>query len=175
MLTKTLKFRRPPMRRLLSSLALVLLCEIVPQSARAQQQQGEKAPQIAPAVRTEVLTFVRAYFDAENRADATALSDAMSRRSDVMSLHEGNITRGWEAIRAETDQITGKQGTFRVDIGTMDVVPLGTGYMLIVAPTTVTVSAQQGPVQIGGAMTLVLEKSRDGWKILNEHYSLKRQ
>ena len=163
------------MRRLLPSLALALSCAIIAQTARAQQQQGEKAPQISSTVRTEVLTFVRGYFDAENRADATALSDAMSHRSDVMSLHEGSITRGWDAIRAETDQITGKQGTFRVDVGTMDVVPLGTGYMLVVAPTTVTVTAQQGPVQIGGAMTLVLEKSRDSWKILNEHYSLKRQ
>jgi ketosteroid isomerase-like protein len=44
-----------------------------------------------------------------------------------------------------------------------------------VTPTTVTVTSQQGQVQIVGAMTLVLEKARDGWKILNEHYSLKRQ
>lgn len=124
-------------------------------------------------MRTEVLAFVRGYIDAENRADATSLSDAMSRRTDVTSVNTGTITRGWEAIRASTDQITGKQGIFREDVGTMDVVSLGTGYVLIVAPMTITLNAQQGQRQFPGAMTLVLEKSQDGWKILNEHYSLK--
>jgi ketosteroid isomerase-like protein len=143
------------------------------QTARSQQQQGEKTPQVSAAVRTEVLAFVRGYIDAENRADATSLSDAMSRRTDVTSVNTGTITRGWEAIRASTDQITGKQGIFREDVGTMDVVSLGTGYVLIVAPMTITLNAQQGQRQFPGAMTLVLEKSQDGWKILNEHYSLK--
>jgi hypothetical protein len=35
---------------------------------------GEKAPQVSSTVRTEVLSFVRGYVDAENRADVTALS-----------------------------------------------------------------------------------------------------
>jgi uncharacterized protein (TIGR02246 family) len=118
-----------------------------------------------------VQDFVRAYIDAHNRADATALSDAMSHRPDVTSVGDGKITRGWEAIRAETDQVTGKQGTFRFDVGTMDVVPLGATHMLVVAPTTVTLATQQGQRQVSGAMTLVLEKGSDGWKILNEHYS----
>ena len=57
----------------------------------------------------------------------------------------------------------------------MDVVALGTGYTLILAPMTITATTQTGPRQLPGAMTLVLEKSQDGWKILNEHYSLKLQ
>lgn len=126
-------------------------------------------------MRSEVLTFVRGYIDAENRADATALSDAMSRRADVTSVNTGTITRGWEAIRASTDQITGRQGTFRLDVGTMDVMSLGTGYVLIVAPMTITANTQKGPTQVGGALTFVLEKSQDGWRVLNEHYSLKLQ
>ncbi|HEY7234827.1 MAG TPA: nuclear transport factor 2 family protein [Gemmatimonadaceae bacterium] len=159
------------MRRL--SVLLVVTMMLPLQTARSQQQQGEKTPQVSAAVRTEVLAFVRGYIDAENRADATSLSDAMSRRTDVTSVNTGTITRGWEAIRASTDQITGKQGIFREDVGTMDVVSLGTGYVLIVAPMTITLNAQQGQRQFPGAMTLVLEKSQDGWKILNEHYSLK--
>ena len=144
------------------------------QAARGQQQQGERAPQVAPATRTEVLSFVRGYIDAHNHADATALSDAVSHRADVTSVGDGTITRGWEAIRTETDQITGKEGSFRFDVGTMDVVPLGVNYVLVIAPTTATVNTKQGVVQIPGAMTLVLEKGRDGWRILNEHYSSKR-
>ena len=164
------------MRRHSTLLAIAIATAFIPaKTALSQQQQGEKTPPIPAAVRTEVLAFVRGYTDAENRADATSLSDAMSRRADVSSVQYGNITRGWEAIRASTDQITGKEGTFRVDLGTMDVVSLGTNYVLVVAPMTITVNAQPQPKQLPGAMTLVLEKSQDGWKILNEHYSLKLQ
>ena len=162
------------MCRVSACLALTIAA-LAPPQARGQLQQGERTPQVSAAVRSEVLAFVRGYIDAENRADATALSDAMSHRADVTSINSGVITRGWEAIRASTDQVTGQQGTFRVDLGTMDVVSLGTGYTLIVAPMTITATSQQGPRQVPGAMTLVLEKSPDGWKILNEHYSLKLQ
>jgi ketosteroid isomerase-like protein len=161
--------------RPLSALLALTITALAPLQARSQQQQGERTPQVSTAVRNEVLTFVRGYVDAENRADPTALSDAMSHRADVSSIQYGNITRGWDAIRASTDQITGKQGTFRVDVGTMDVSALGAGYTLIVAPMTITATTQQGPRQLPGALTLVLEKTQDGWKILNEHYSLKLQ
>ena len=164
------------MRRLVDVLSGIVLIGLTASSiARGQQQQGERTPQVAPATRSEVQTFVRNYIDAHNRADATALSDAVSHRADVTSVDDGTITRGWDAIRTETDQITGKEGSFRFDVGTMDVVPLGANYVLVVAPTTATVSTQRGVVQMPGAMTLVLEKGRDGWRILNEHYSSKRQ
>jgi ketosteroid isomerase-like protein len=164
------------MRRLIVLLSASLVAvTALSYPARGQQQQGEKAPQVTSAVRNDVLAFVRGYLDAENRADATALSDAISRREDVTSINSGNITRGWAAIRDATDLITGKQGSFRLDAGSMDVVSLGAGYVLVLSPTTLTVNTQRGVQQIGGAMTLVLEKSKDGWKILNEHYSLKPQ
>ena len=162
------------MRRHSALLAIAIATAFVPSGvALSQQQQGEKTPQVPAAVRTEILTFMRGYIDAQNRADATALSDAMSRRADVSSIQYGTITRGWEAIRSSTDQITGKEGTFRVDVGTMDVVSVGPSYVLVVAPMTITANTQPQPRQLPGAMTLVLEKSQDGWKILNEHYSLR--
>lgn len=164
------------MRRLFAVLMGIFIGLTLPShSAWGQQQQGDRPPQLSSATRTEVLAFVRGYIDAHNRADATALSDAVSHRADVTSVGDGDITRGWDAIRAETDKITGKEGLFRFDVGTMDAVPLGTGYVLVAAPTAVTVSTQQGPAQIVGAMTVVLEKGKDGWKVLNEHYSSKRQ
>ena len=99
------------MRRLTVVVSGIVLTVIAPANvARAQQQQGERAPQIAPTTRAEVLTFVRGYIDAHNRADATALSDAVSHRTDVTSVGDGTITRGWDAIRTETDQITGRRG-----------------------------------------------------------------
>lgn len=164
------------MRRTVVVLSGILVAVFAPiKQAHSQQQQGERTPQVSAATRNDVLTFVRSYIDAHNRADATALSDAVSHRADVTSVGDGDITHGWDAIRAETDKITGKEGSFRFDVGTMDVVSLGTSYVLVVAPTTLTVNTQRGPEQMVGALTLVLEKGKDGWKILNEHFSSKRQ
>src|SRR4051812_9786949 len=82
------------MRRLVVIVSgIVLTVFTQSQAARAQQQQGERAPQVAPATRTEVLSFVRGYIDGHNRADATALSDAVSHRVDVTSVGDGSITR----------------------------------------------------------------------------------
>jgi uncharacterized protein (TIGR02246 family) len=125
--------------------------------------------------RAEIQRFVRAYVEAHNKADATALMEAVKRSPDVSSVNDGQITRGWEGIRTQTDELTGKEGSFKVSIGTMDVTPLGPSHALVVAPTTITVTTAQGPVEARGAVTLVLEKAAGSWKIINEHYSTRPQ
>jgi uncharacterized protein (TIGR02246 family) len=125
--------------------------------------------------RAEIQRFVRAYIDAHNKADATALMEALKRSADVTSVNDGQITRGWEGIRTQTDELTGREGSFKLAIGTMDVTALGASYALVVAPTTITVATPQGPVEARGAMTLLLERVPGSWKIINEHYSTKAQ
>jgi uncharacterized protein (TIGR02246 family) len=129
------------------------------------------ACQAAPADRDEVLTFVRAYVAAASNADATALMDMMSKNSNVSSVALGHVTRGWEAIRADTDQMVGSEGTLQVSLGTIDVTPLGSANALVVAPATITFTMRGQSMQLPGAMTLVLEKEAGGWKVLHEHYS----
>jgi ketosteroid isomerase-like protein len=72
-------------------------------------------------------------------------------------------------------QHLGKEGTFKVSIGTMDVRALGRTHALVVAPTTITATTAQGPVEARGAVTLVLERAAGSWKIVNEHYSTRPQ
>ena len=48
---------------------------------------------------------------------------------------------------------------------------LGALYALVTAPTAITVNSQQGLVQLKGAVTLVVQKSPSGWRIIHEHYS----
>lgn len=148
--------------------ALVLLA--LATSIGAQQPQGQPNA----AARAAVQNFVGDYIEAHNKADATSLAEAMSRRPEVSSVSDGDITRGWEAIRKEVDEITGMEGRFKVAVGTMDVTMLGASYALVVAPTSITATTPQGQsVQLKGAVTLVLERVAGGWKILNEHYSTK--
>jgi uncharacterized protein (TIGR02246 family) len=124
-------------------------------------------------VRQEVQDFVRKYADAANKGDVTALMEMVSREQGVTSTSDGVISRGWEAIRAGNDAMVGKDGSYKFSIGSVDVRPLGASNALAVATMTATVAAEGQTAQQEGAMTLVLEKSKDGWKILHEHFSTK--
>jgi uncharacterized protein (TIGR02246 family) len=149
-------------------------------SAGAQQQAGRpKAPAKGKSAATlvrEVQRHVRDYITAYNRADATGLSYAFSRRADVTSVIDGEITRGYDAIRALNDEMAGEEvGSFKFAVGTLEVSLLGTQHALVVAPTTVTVKEPDGLVQLKGAMTMVLQRTPDGWRLINEHFSTKEQ
>lgn len=126
----------------------------------------------APAAqRQEILDFVKAYADATNRGDMTAYVDMYSRRSDLIVVNDGEITRGIDAVRNEANQTLGMEGSYKISVGTIDVVPLGQTRAIAVFPFAMTVQSQQGPVQIRAAMTLVLEKGSQGWKIIHDHTS----
>lgn len=133
------------------------------------------APATAAKTRADVQAFVKSYVDAANKADVTALMELFSREQGVTSIGDGDIQRGWDAIRTENDQIVGKEGSYKVSIGSIDVTPLGATYALAVAPYTLTVSTEKGTEQLPSAMTLVLEKSGGKWTIVHEHTSSKAQ
>lgn len=128
----------------------------------------------ANAARTQVQDFVRKYVEVSNSADVTAGLEFISRRPEVSNAAMGEITRGFEAIRKEADEMVGMEGRYKIAIGSMDVTMLGTSYALVVAPTSVTIVDERGQaVQVRGAASLVLEKVSGAWKVLHEHYSLK--
>ena len=133
------------------------------------------ATDVPEAVPTDVQKFVKAFVQAMNEGDMTAKMEMYSRKPVVASVDDGEISRGWEAIRTGNEKTVGLEGSYRVSLGVVDVVPLGASHALAYASATVTIAAGQGMVQVPGAFTLVLEKSPDGWKIVHEHWSTKVQ
>ena len=125
-----------------------------------------------PAPRAEVEQLVRAYVEANNGTDPAAVMELMSRRPEVSSVTMGAVARGPEAIRRETGTMAGMQGAHRMALGAMDVIPLGTGYALVVAQVTFELAAEGLNSDLHGALTLVVEKSSGKWKVLHEHVSL---
>lgn len=125
----------------------------------------------AATVRTEVQQAVRAYVDAVNKADAATLVEMYSREAGVTSVGDGQITRGWDAIRSTADSIAGAEGKYKVATGSIDVVPLGPGYALALTSTILTVKSGDQEVQLRGAMTLVFKKIGGEWKIIHDHTS----
>ena len=125
----------------------------------------------APTQRQEIQNFVRAYADAANRGDVTSYMEMYSKRADLIAVEDGEISRGWDKLRDNANSTVGLEGSFKISVGTIDVITLGTTRAIAVFPYVATVNTQQGPVQLHGAMTLVLEKSSQGWKIIHDHTS----
>jgi len=130
------------------------------------------APEGGASSRAEVQQFVRTYVEAQNKPDATAVMDMVSRKPSVSSVGMGKITRGWDAIRTGVDEDVGSPFNPKMTLGVIDVEVLGSAYALAVAPFSATLSTPQGDVQVHGALTLVVEKSGGAWKVLHEHTSV---
>ena len=145
-------------RRILT--ALVLLAA----AAGAACRRADSQAQVQEAVRT--------YFDSLNRADPTGIMERFSRKAETTSVLEGEILRGWEAIRDETDRMAGTAGEEVWAPGTMEVVFLGDDHALVVVPVNVTLSFGMGREDLAGAATLVLERRAGVWTVLHEHRSL---
>src|SRR3989475_9267232 len=135
-----------------------------PLGLRAQQPT-------AATVRTEIQQAVRAYVDAINKADAATLTEMYSREAGVTSVGDGQITRGWDAIRSTADSIAGAEGKYKVATGSIDIVPLGPGYSLALTSTILTVKSGDQEVQLRGAMTLLFKRIGAEWKIIHDHTS----
>jgi uncharacterized protein (TIGR02246 family) len=121
---------------------------------------------------TETRKVVGAYVDANGRADVDAMMEIFSRKAGVVSIGDGKIARGWDAIRSEAKKLVGFQDRYRILLGPVDVSSLGTSCALAVAPYTLALLTEEGAkVQVRGALTLVLDKSSGAWKIIHEHSS----
>jgi len=128
--------------------------------------------QTPDTVNNEVQKFVRTFVEASNKADAKAVMEMYSRKPSVISIDDGKITRGWEAIRSETNEIIGHEGHYKISVGNIEVTPLGPAYALAVAPYTMALVSEDGATfQIRGAITLVLEKAAGRWLIIHDHTS----
>jgi ketosteroid isomerase-like protein len=125
-----------------------------------------------PDAQGQVREAVRAYFDSLNRADPTDIMERFSHTENTSSILEGDILRGWKAIRDETDWMAGTAGEEVWAPGTMEVVFLGSDHALVVVPVNLTLTLGMGREEVAGAATLVLERKAGVWKVLHEHRSL---
>jgi len=117
----------------------------------------------------DVQAFVRQYTAAINRADAPGLMEMYARVPEVTSTDNVDITRGWDAIKRDAASLSGSR--YRIELGRVDVVPLGPGYALVVAEASYTFGTPQGALRVRGVLTLVLQKIGSAWKVIHDHSS----
>src|SRR5262245_8112311 len=144
------------------AIAVICIASLGASSTKASKSDAERA---------DIQAFVKAYVEAENKGDASAIMEMFSKNADVASITMGEITRGWDGIRDDVDAVTGEAEKVQVALGTIEVKPLGANFALAFAPCTITSSAAEEGLQLRGALTLILEKSGKAWKILHEHTS----
>jgi|GEM_PF-1717065 len=130
----------------------------------------EQAP-AKPAITAS--QFLKSYVKAMNRSDVGAMMKMFSKASGVTSIGDGTISRGWHSIQTDAQQFVGRQGTFKFTVGSVEVTPLGTGYVLAIAPLTVQTLGQDEDVEVPAAMTFVLQREGSSWKVIHEHWSSK--
>jgi ketosteroid isomerase-like protein len=117
----------------------------------------------------DVQSFVRQYTAAINRADAPGIMEMYARVPEVTSTDNVDITRGWDAIKRDAASLS--QSRYRIELGRVDVVPLGPGYALVVAEASYTFGTPQGALRVRGVLTLVLQKIGGSWKVIHDHSS----
>ena len=142
-------------------IALVSVLSATAARAGVAQQQPDST--------AEVRTFVHQYIAAINRADASGLMDLYARVPGVTSADNTDITHGWDAIK--NDAATLAQSHYRMELESVDVQLLGSGYALAVAKATYSFGTPQGSLRVRGVLTLVLQKMGNAWKVIHDHSS----
>jgi len=129
---------------------------------------------IAPPSLTEaeVQEFVRQYVVAQNEGDASKAMELTSRETNVSSVVEGKIDRGWEAIRESTDKNIASSSRFRLVAGTVIVTVLSSDTALAVAPMVRTPISGSAIFDVSGAFTMIIRRSPEGLRLVHEHYSM---
>src|SRR2546422_6446260 len=88
--------------------------------AMAALSAAPPSTQSADAVRAEVQGVVKAYVEAQNKFDASAIMEMVGKKPGVASITMGKITRGWEAIRDDVDAAVGSEGRVSIALGTIE-------------------------------------------------------
>jgi ketosteroid isomerase-like protein len=130
----------------------------------------EQAP-TKPNVTAE--QFVKSYVKDMNRGDVGSMMKKFSRESGVTSVGDGSISHGWRSIQTDARQFVGRQGSFKFTLGLVEVTPLGNNFVLAVAPFTVQTIGQEEDIEVPAAMTFVLQREGQSWKVVHEHWSSK--
>jgi len=138
---------------------------LVPTLGISSNEQAPTKPAVTAA------QFVKAYVKAMNRADVGSMMKMFSKAPNVTSIGDGSITHGWRSIQTDSKQFVGREGTYKFTVGTVETTPLGTDYVLAVAPVTVQTFGQDEDVEVPAAMTFVLQREGKSWVVIHEHWS----
>lgn len=150
----------------LRGMFLAALLLLVAPASQASPSQADLAREIAAEVDR--------YVAAVNRGDAREVADLYARRPGVSSAGDGEVTTGWSAVLALYRDFLEAYGRVRMRVDSLTVTPVGSNGALAVFKYEWMAVRDGDTVRYRGAMTLVYERSPQGWWVVHDHTSSER-
>jgi ketosteroid isomerase-like protein len=154
----------------------VLLCALAAAVA-CQHGGGAHSPQ-TPATPAEVVTAGRTTIEhwqqAQQMRSADALAKLYAHEPNVVVVRDGQPLVGWGPVEAMLRDKLARAKEIRVRLKDVTVTSLAPTVATAAATMTRETSDGITTVTENGALTVVLRRDDDGWKIVLEHYSYQR-
>ena len=144
-------------------LAALLCVAIIPPSVAARSS-AKKHQKIIAAVRA----VLDAQSDAWNRGDLAGYMDGYARSEDTVFVSGDNVTRGWQTVLdryKKNYNSREKMGT--LTFSDLEVTPLGKDTALVLCRWHL----QRANDEPHGRSTLIMRRTKQGWKIVHDHSS----
>lgn len=126
-----------------------------------------------PPSQAEVEAFVRQYAAATRGGNTEKVMVNFSRDAGVVSVGEGKVLRGYDAIKSITDETIAAVSKRPVTVDSVDVTALGPDTALALVSMTITRTIAKRKVGTPSVGTLIVKRTPDGLRIVHEHYSVK--
>ena len=147
------------------SAALLLVATIPPSvAAQSSAKPNKREGRIVAAVRA-VLDAQR---DAWNRGDVEGYMDGYARAADTVFVSGDNVTRGWQTVLdryKKNYNSREKMGT--LTFSDLEITPIGDDAAIVLGRWQL----QRAKDEPHGRFTLILRRTKQGWKIIHDHTS----
>ena len=126
--------------------------------------QGQNNPQ----VESEIRAVLQSQQEAWNRGDIDAFMDGYARSEATLFVSEDKIDRGWDTVRDRYH----KKYSDRAKMGALtfsdlEITPLSPDAAVVLGRW----SLKRENDQPHGCFTLIFRKTKDGWRIVQDHTS----
>src|SRR6266480_2186 len=151
-------------RKPLSLTLLLVAIAVLPVQAQSSATPNKRESHIIAAVRT-VLDAQR---DAWNRGDVAGYMDGYERSEHTVFVSGDNVTRGWQTVLERYK----KNYNSREKMGTLtfsdlEITPMGNDAAIVLGRWHL----QRATDEPHGRFTLILRRTKQGWKIVHDHTS----
>lgn len=149
-----------------NSLSAALLVAIIPLLVQAQSSAGPNKHE------AKIIVAVRAVLDAQrdawNRGDVEGYMDGYARSADTVFVSGDNVTHGWQTVfdrYKKNYNSREKMGT--LTFSDLEVTPIGNDTAIVLGRWQL----QRANDEPHGRFTLILRRTKQGWRIVHDHTS----
>jgi len=152
-----------------SLLAALLLIAIIALAAQSQSAVSNKRD-------SGIIAAVRAVLDAQrdawNRGDVAGYMDGYARSKDTIFVSGDTVTRGWQTVLDRYKKnYDSREKMGRLTFSDLEITPVGNDAAIVLGRWQL----QRASDEPHGRFTLILRRTKHGWKIVHDHTSSANQ